>query len=99
MPYPLSGNNRVPHYFRVYPRSDFSNKIKRAADQRPNFEPLPALECVYKLGVGLDEIPPAATHKHGVRLGWTPGVDKRSIAEIALCLALAHCADSSDSTP
>lgn len=27
--------------------------------------------------------------KHGVRLGWTAGVNKRSVAELALCLALA----------
>lgn len=50
---------------------------------------LPQLKVVAKLGVGLDKIDPAAMKKHGVRLGWTPGVNKRSVAELALCFALA----------
>lgn len=50
---------------------------------------LPELKVVAKLGVGLDKIDPAAMRKHGVRLGWTPGVNKRSVAELALCLAIA----------
>lgn len=50
---------------------------------------LPELKVVSKLGVGLDRIDPAAMRKHGVRLGWTAGVNKRSVAELALCLALA----------
>jgi D-3-phosphoglycerate dehydrogenase len=39
--------------------------------------------------VGLDKIDPAAMKRRGVRLGWTPGVNKRSVAELALCMALA----------
>lgn len=50
---------------------------------------LPELKVVSKLGVGLDRIDPAAMKNHGVRLGWTAGVNKRSVAELALCLALA----------
>lgn len=50
---------------------------------------LPELKVVSKLGVGLDRIDPAAMRRHGVRLGWTAGVNKRSVAELALCLALA----------
>ncbi len=50
---------------------------------------LPQLKVVSKLGVGLDKIDPSAMKQHGVRLGWTPGVNKRSVAELALCLALA----------
>jgi D-3-phosphoglycerate dehydrogenase len=50
---------------------------------------LPELKVVAKLGVGLDKIDPAAMRRHGVRLGWTPGVNKRSVAELALCMALA----------
>lgn len=50
---------------------------------------LPELRVVSKLGVGLDKIDPAAMRKHGVRLGWTPGVNKRSVAELALCFAIA----------
>lgn len=50
---------------------------------------LPELKVVSKLGVGVDKIDPAAMKRHGVRLGWTPGVNKRSVAELALCMALA----------
>ncbi len=50
---------------------------------------LPNLKVISKLGVGLHKIDPAAMRRHGVRLGWTPGVNKRSVAELALCLALA----------
>jgi D-3-phosphoglycerate dehydrogenase len=50
---------------------------------------LPELKVIAKLGVGLDKIDPAAMRAHGVRLGWTPGVNKRSVAELTLCLAIA----------
>src|SRR5262245_4977713 len=45
---------------------------------------LPELKVVSKLGVGLDKIDPAAMQRRGVRLGWTPGVNKRSVAELTL---------------
>ena len=50
---------------------------------------LPELKVVSKLGVGLDRIDPVAMRRHGVRLGWTPGINKRSVAELTLCLTLA----------
>lgn len=50
---------------------------------------LPELRVVSKLGVGLDQIDALAMRRHGVRLGWTPGVNKRAVAEMALCLAMA----------
>lgn len=50
---------------------------------------LPDLRVVSKLGVGLDGIDPRAMRRHGVRLGWTPGVNKRAVAELALGLAIA----------
>ncbi|MDH3240223.1 MAG: phosphoglycerate dehydrogenase [Alphaproteobacteria bacterium] len=49
---------------------------------------LPDLKVVSKLGVGLDKIDPAAMKAHGVRLGWRAGVNKRSVAELALALML-----------
>lgn len=49
---------------------------------------LPGLKVVAKLGVGLDKIDPAAMKKHGVRLGWKAGVNKRSVAELALGLMI-----------
>lgn len=50
---------------------------------------LPGLQVVSKLGVGLDRIDPAAMRRHGVRLGWTPGVNRRAVAELTLGLMLA----------
>src|SRR5262249_60261469 len=50
---------------------------------------LPRLKVIAKLGVGLDKIDPVAMRKHGVRLGWTPGINKRSVAELTLCLPIA----------
>ncbi len=50
---------------------------------------LPRLKVVSKLGVGLDKIDAAAMNEHGVRLGWTAGVNKRSVAELALCMIIA----------
>jgi len=52
-------------------------------------ERLPRLRAIAKYGVGLDALDLAALRDAGVRLGWTPGVNRRSVAELALCLALA----------
>jgi D-3-phosphoglycerate dehydrogenase len=49
---------------------------------------LPDLKVVAKLGVGLDKIDPDAMRRRGVRLGWAGGVNRRSVAELALCLML-----------
>ncbi len=49
---------------------------------------LPELKVVAKLGVGLDKVDPHAMKRHGVRLGWAGGVNRRSVAELALCLML-----------
>jgi phosphoglycerate dehydrogenase-like enzyme len=50
---------------------------------------LPQLKVVSKLGVGLDKIDPAAMRKHGVRLGWTAGVNRTAVAELTIALMLA----------
>jgi len=50
---------------------------------------LPDLQVVSKLGVGLDRIDPHAMRRHGVRLGWTPGVNRRAVAELTLGLMVA----------
>jgi len=49
---------------------------------------LPELRVVVKLGVGLDKIDPHALKKHGVRLGWKPGVNATSVAELTICEAI-----------
>jgi len=55
-------------------------------------EKLPELKFISKYGVGLDNIDQAALTKHGVRLGWTGGVNARSVAELTLgfMLSLSH---------
>ncbi|HUP58611.1 MAG TPA: phosphoglycerate dehydrogenase, partial [Bdellovibrionota bacterium] len=50
---------------------------------------LPELKVVSKYGVGLDMIDLDALEKRGVLLGWTGGVNRRSVAELALTLALS----------
>ena len=84
----------IPHYRSERETIDYLRGYDAAI---VSFEPindrvlsaLPELKVVAKLGVGLDKIDPAAMQRHSVRLGWTPGVNKRSVAELALCLAIA----------
>ena len=45
---------------------------------------LPELKVLSKYGVGLDMIDPDALERRGIRLGWTGGVNRRSVAELAL---------------
>jgi len=51
-------------------------------------ERLPRLKVISKYGVGLDAIDLSALRKYKVALGWTPGVNKRSVSELALGLML-----------
>ena len=48
----------------------------------------PNLELVSKFGVGLDNIDQAATTKYNVKIGWTGGVNRRSVAEMTLCFMI-----------
>jgi len=49
----------------------------------------PDLKIVSKYGVGLDNLDQEACKKRGVAVGWTGGVNKRSVAEMDLCFMLA----------
>lgn len=49
---------------------------------------LPELQVIGKYGVGLDMIDLEAMRRHGKRLGWIPGVNCRSAAELALAFAI-----------
>jgi phosphoglycerate dehydrogenase-like enzyme len=49
---------------------------------------LPELKVIGKFGVGLDMIDLNAMKKHNVRLGWTGGVNKRSVSELAIAFAI-----------
>jgi phosphoglycerate dehydrogenase-like enzyme len=49
---------------------------------------LPDLKVIGKYGVGLDMIDLHAMQKHGVELGWTGGVNKRSVSELVVSFAI-----------
>jgi phosphoglycerate dehydrogenase-like enzyme len=50
---------------------------------------LPDLELISKVGVGIDMIDLEALKRHGVRLSWTGGTNKRSVAELVIAFAIA----------
>jgi phosphoglycerate dehydrogenase-like enzyme len=50
---------------------------------------LPELQVIGKYGVGLDMIDLAAMRMHGKRLGWTGGVNRRSVSELVISCAIA----------
>ncbi|MDB2549235.1 phosphoglycerate dehydrogenase [Porticoccaceae bacterium] len=49
---------------------------------------LPELEVIGKYGVGLDMIDMSAMRKHGKKLGWVGGVNRRSVAELTIAFAI-----------
>lgn len=53
------------------------------------FSALPELKIISKYGVGLDMIDMKAMADHDVRLGWTGGVNKRSVSELVISSAIA----------
>ena len=50
---------------------------------------LPNLKVIAKFGVGLDMIDLHALKKYGIKLGWTAGVNKRSVSELVVSFAVA----------
>ena len=50
---------------------------------------VPELKVISKYGVGLDGLDVTAIARRGIRLGWTGGVNRRSVAELTLAFALA----------
>jgi len=50
---------------------------------------LPELEVISKFGVGTDMLDKEAMVRHGVRLGWKAGVNKRSVAELAIAFMIS----------
>jgi phosphoglycerate dehydrogenase-like enzyme len=55
----------------------------------PFLAAVPELQVISKYGVGLDMIDLEAMRRHGVRLGWTGGVNRRSVTELALAFMIA----------
>jgi phosphoglycerate dehydrogenase-like enzyme len=50
---------------------------------------LPELRVIGKYGVGLDGIDLSAVRERGIRLGWTGGVNRRSVAELTIAFAIS----------
>lgn len=50
---------------------------------------LPELEVISKYGVGLDMINIDSLKVHGVRLGWTGGVNRRSVSELVISSSIS----------
>ena len=50
---------------------------------------LPSLRIIAKYGVGLDNIDVKACEQRNIKIGWTAGVNKRSVAEMALGFMIA----------
>lgn len=50
---------------------------------------LPQLKVIGKYGVGLDMIDMEAMRRYGKRLGWTGGVNRRSVSEMVISFAVA----------
>ena len=50
---------------------------------------LPELEVISKYGVGTDTLDKQAMIRRGVRLGWTGGVNKRSVSELAIAFMIS----------
>jgi D-3-phosphoglycerate dehydrogenase len=50
---------------------------------------VPELRIISKYGVGLDGVDVDAIARRGLRLGWTGGVNRRSVAELTLSFAIA----------
>jgi D-3-phosphoglycerate dehydrogenase len=58
---------------------------ERILDNAPN------LKIISKYGVGLDNLNEALLEQRNIKLGWTGGVNRRSVAEHTLCLMLGLC--------
>ena len=50
---------------------------------------LPNLKFISKYGVGLNNIDLEACKNHNIGVGWTPGINKRSVAEMTLGFMLS----------
>lgn len=50
---------------------------------------LPNIRRIGIFGVGLNTVDLQACQRHGVRLGFTPGVNRLAVAELALCFMIA----------
>lgn len=59
---------------------------------------VPDLKLIAKYGVGLDNIDIATCKERDIAIGWTGGVNKRSVAELTLGFMLSLCRNITSST-
>ena len=82
---------------RIYGEEDLGEYIKDADGAVVGLEPItdnvlevcPNLKIVAKFGVGLDNVDREACRKRGVTVGWTGGVNRRSVSELVISFAIA----------
>ena len=80
-----------------YTRNELIDFIKDAEGIVLGLEPIddevlsacPRLKIISKYGVGLDNLDQEACKKRHIKIGWTGGINKRSVAEMDLCFMLA----------
>ena len=51
----------------------------------------PQLRIISKYGVGLDSIDQDSMKRRNIALGWTGGVNRRSVSELTLCFMIGLC--------
>jgi D-3-phosphoglycerate dehydrogenase len=64
--------------------------LGRTPLSRQTVEQLGSLKFVSAYGVGLDHVDKRALLDHGIQLGWTPGVNRRAVAEMVVGIILNH---------
>jgi phosphoglycerate dehydrogenase-like enzyme len=50
---------------------------------------LPNLKIIARMGVGLDNVDPAMLRARGIRIGWTGGTNRRSVAELMIAFSIS----------
>ena len=55
------------------------------------------LKIISKYGVGLDSIDQESLKRRDISLGWTGGINRRSVSELTLCFMLGLCRNVFDS--
>lgn len=81
----LKTKAKIIHYLQdidgvIVGREDIDDEILTAC---------PGLKIVSRCGVGIDNLDTKALEKRDIKLGWTPGTNSNSVAEITLSLMLS----------
>ena len=61
------------------------------AMDREVIDALPNVKIISKYGVGLDSIDQESLKNRNICLGWTEGVNRRSVSELTICFMLGLC--------